>query len=222
MFVGHFGVGFAAKRVAPRVSMGTLLVSVQWADLIWPLLLLAGVEHVRIVPGLMAASALEFIDYPVSHSLVALAGWGILLGSAVLLSRRDIRAAAVVFAGVVSHWFLDVLMHRADVPVGLRGPYVGLGLWNSVPATLLVEGGLYAAGITIYLRSTRPTDRIGSWSFGILVALLAALWVAALFGPPPPDTKTLALSGLSGWLLVPWAYWIDRHRTSAPLNRPRA
>lgn len=222
MFVGHFGAGFAAKSVASRVSLGTLLVSVQWADLIWPLLLLAGVEHVRIVPGLVATSALEFTDYPVSHSLVALVGWGILVGGAVLLSRRDIRAAGVVFAGVVSHWFLDVLMHRPDVPIGPRGPYVGLGLWNSVPATLLVEGGLYAAGIAIYLRTTRPTDRIGSWSFGILVALLAALWVAALFGPPPPDVRTLGWSSLLGWLLVPWAYWIDRHRTFAPLNRPRA
>ncbi|HEY6066979.1 MAG TPA: hypothetical protein VIY96_12550 [Thermoanaerobaculia bacterium] len=213
MFVGHFGVGLAAKRAAPRLSLGTLFLAVQWADLLWPVLLLLGLEHVRIVPGLMRTSALDFTDYPISHSLVSLVGWGLLFAGAYGMRRRDPRGAAVLGLCVVSHWPLDVLMHRPDMPlapgVGVR---LGLGLWNSVPATLLVEGAMYTIGILLYLRATRAADRVGTWSFAVLVALLAALWLAALFGPPPPDEKTLGYSGLAGWLLLPWAYWIDRHR----------
>lgn len=212
MFVGHFGVGLAAKKLAPRVSLGTFLLSVQLADLLWPVLLLLGVEHVRILPGLMKASALDFYDYPVSHSLVALAGWAIVFGAVYFFLRRDRAAALLLAAGVLSHWLLDFAMHRPDMPVLPHGPYLGLGLWNSVSATLAVEGVLYAAGIWIYLKATRAKDRIGTFSLWALLALLAAVWLASLFGPPPPNEKTLAWSGMIAWLLVPWAYWIDRHR----------
>jgi hypothetical protein len=212
MFAGHFGVGLAAKRAAPRVSIGTFFLAVQWADLLWPVLLLAGVEHVRIAPGLMKLCALDFYDYPWSHSLVALVVWGILFGAIHWIVRRDLRAALILGLCVVSHWFLDVLMHRPDVPLLPRGPYVGLGLWNSVRGTLVVEGLVYAAGIAIYVRATRPKDRVGMWAFSLLIGLLFALWMGALFGSPPPNTRVLAISGLFGWILLPWAYWIDRHR----------
>ncbi|HSS44317.1 MAG TPA: hypothetical protein VLO07_03160 [Thermoanaerobaculia bacterium] len=214
MFVGHFGVGLAAKKLAPRVSLGTLLMSVQFADLLWPVFLVLGVEHVRIVPGLMKASALDLYDYPVSHSLVALAGWAIVFAAASFFFRRDRTAALLLAAGVLSHWPLDVLMHRPDVPVFARGPYRGLGLWDSLPATLAVEGILYAAGIGIYLKATRAKDRIGVYALWALLVLLAVFWLVSLFGPPPQDEKTLAWGGLTAWLFIPWAYWIDRHRIS--------
>jgi len=214
VFVGHFGVGFAAKKAAPRVSLGTLFLAVQWADLCWPFLLLAGAEHVRIAPGLMKLSALDFYDYPWSHSLAALIVWGILFAAVHWAFRRDIAAACLLGLCVVSHWVLDVLMHRPDMPVLPRGPYVGLGLWNSLPGTLAVEGLIYAGGIAIYVRTTRPKDRIGLWALWLLVGLLSAFWMGALFGPPPPNTRVLAMSGLFGWILLPWAIWIDRHRMS--------
>jgi hypothetical protein len=213
VFVGHFGAGLAAKGEAPRVSIGTLFLSVQLADGLWPVLLLAGVEHVRIVPGIMRASHLDLWDYPVSHSLLALAAWGVLFGSVYFLARRYLAGALVVAAGVVSHWVLDFLVHRPDMPILPRGPYVGLGLWNSLPATLALEGGLYAAGIVVYLRATRAKDAVGVWALWTMLMTLPALWLAALLGPPPPNVKTLAVSGLAGWLFVPWGYWIDRHRT---------
>ncbi len=212
MFVGHFGVGLAAKRAAPRVSIGTFFLAVQWADLLWPILLLAGAEHVRIVPGLIKLCALDFYDYPWSHSLAALVVWGILFGAIHWIVRRDLATAFILGLCVVSHWVLDVLMHRPDMPVLPRGPYVGLGLWNSVPGTLIVEGLVYAAGITLYVRTTRPKDRVGMWALWLLVGLLSALWIGSLFGSPPPSVLVLALSGLFGWILLPWAYWIDRHR----------
>jgi hypothetical protein len=222
VFVGHFGAGMAGKTVAPRLSLGTLLLSAQWADLVWPILLLAGVERVVIVPGLMKTSALDFVSYPVSHSLLALVGWALLLGGVHFLRRRDARAAAVVGALVVSHWFLDVLMHRPDMPVWPGGPRIGLGLWDSVAGTVAAEIALYGAGVALYLRLTRARDRTGVIALWAFLVVLLALWIGALFGPPPPDARTIAWSGLLGWLFLPWAYWIERHRiTSLPPASPR-
>ncbi|HEX7252708.1 MAG TPA: hypothetical protein VF376_07495 [Thermoanaerobaculia bacterium] len=220
MFVGHFGLGFAGKRLAPAVSLGTLFLAVEFADGLWPILLLAGVEHVRIVPGLMKTNALDLYDYPWSHSLAALVVWGAILAAAYFAATRSRPGSWVVAAGVVSHWFLDVAMHRPDVPVLPRGPFVGLSLWNSLPATLLVEGGLYLWGIGLYLRATRARDRTGTISLWTLVLVVFALWLAALFGPPPPDVRALAVGGLFGWLLIAWGYWVDRHRE--PRNARRA
>lgn len=215
MFVGHFGLGLAGKGIVPRVSLGTLFLSVQLADALWPILLLAGIEHVHIVPHMMRASHLNFWDYPVSHSLLALFAWGILFGAVYFLARRSLAGALVLAAGVVSHWVLDFVTHRPDLPVLPRGPYVGLGLWNSLPGTIAVEGGLYALGIAAYTRATRARDATGTWALWSLLVLLAALWLAALLGPPPPSERVLAWSALSGWLVVLWAYWIDRHRALA-------
>jgi len=212
MFVGHFGLGFAAKRIAPAVSLGSLFLAVEFADGLWPIFLLAGVEHVRIVPGLMKTSALDFYDYPWSHSLIALVIWAAIVGAAYFAASRSRRGAWVVAALVLSHWFLDVCMHRPDMPVLPGGPFVGLSLWNSVPATLLIECGLYAWGVGLYLQATRPRDRTGTISLWALVLFVLVLWLAALFGPPPPDVRALAIGGLSGWLLIAWGYWIDRHR----------
>jgi len=215
MFVGHFGLGLAAKKVAPRISLGTLFLSVQLADGLWPIFLLVGREHVHIVPHLMKTSHLNFWDYPWSHSLLALAVWGALFGAVSYVARRLLFGAILLAAGVVSHWFLDALMHRPDMPLKPGGPYVGLGLWNSLPATLAIEGGLYAAGILLYLRATRPRDAAGDWSLAVLLVFLASIWIWALVGPPPPSEKALAWSALSMWLVVPWGYWIDRHRIAA-------
>ncbi len=115
MFIGHFAVGFAAKRVAPRVSLGTLVLSVQLLDLIWPIFLILGIEHVRIDPGNTAFTPLDFYDYPISHSLVTAIGWGALVGIVYFVLRRYALGAWVLAAGVVSHWVLDVISHRADM-----------------------------------------------------------------------------------------------------------
>lgn len=212
MFIGHLGAGLAAKRAAPDVSLGTLFLAVQFADALWPLLLLVGAEHVRITPGIMKLSPLDFTDYPISHSLSALAGWGIVLGGAFYVLRRGLRGAAVVAAGVVSHWFLDFLVHRPDMPLFPRGPYLGLGLWNSVLATVLLEAGIFGGGLALYVTATRAKDRTGVWALRALVLLLFLLWISTFFAPPPPNTTVLAMSGIALWLTVPWGYWIDRHR----------
>lgn len=219
MFLGHFGLGFAGKRLAPSLSLGALFLAVQWADLLFFPLTLLGVEHFRIRPGDTAVTPMEFFDYPWSHGLAALAGWGVLFGAAYAAARGR-RTAAVLFGlGVVSHWFLDALVHRPDMPVLPRGPYVGLGLWNSLPLTVLAEALVFGGGLLVYLRSTRALDRVGTWAFRALVVFLVAAWAGSVAGPPPPNEFVVQVTGVAMWLLVPWGWWIDRHR--APAGAPR-
>jgi hypothetical protein len=213
MFLGHYGLAFAARRAAPRTSLGTTILAAQFLDELWPVLLLLGLERVRIVPGLMAASALDFVSYPISHSLVTALGWALLLGLSYFAVRRYARGAWIVGAAVASHWLLDAPMHRPDLPLWPgSATLVGGGLWNSVPATLAIEFTLFAAGITVYVRGTRARDGAGRWGLWAMVALLTVFFVGALRGAPPPSERVLALSTLGLWLFVPWGYWVDRHR----------
>jgi hypothetical protein len=216
VFIGHFAVAFAAKRAAPEVSLGTLFLAAQLADLVWPTLVLFGVESFSIRPGLTAVTPLDFTNYPYSHSLVALVGWGFALGVAYYLLRRGMVGAAVLFFVVLSHWVLDVATHRPDMPLTIGGnARLGLGLWNSIAATVAVEGLLFAAGVWVYARTTRALDRTGTWSFIGLVLFLIVVYVANVLGPPPPSIAAVAWSAQAIWLLVAWGYWIDRHRVAS-------
>jgi hypothetical protein len=220
MFLGHFALALSAKKVAPKASLGTLVLSAQFADCLWPVLLLLGVEQVRIVPGLMRASPFDFVSYPISHSLLMQLVWGLLFGVVYLLWRRDLRTALIVGGLVPTHWLLDYFAHRPDMPLYPGGgPKVGLGMWNSVPLTLLVEYGMLVAGVVIYLTSTRPkSGRKGgrNYAFWSLIIFLAIVYPASLFGPPPPSVRALAISALAIWLTIPWAAAADRHREPLP------
>jgi hypothetical protein len=216
MFIGHIAVGLAAKRLAPRTSLGTLLVSAQCLDLVWPAMLLLGWEHVRIQPGATVVSPLDFVDYPITHSLLGAAIWSLLLGGVYWLARHEPRAAMVVAGGVFSHWILDAISHRPDLLLLPGGNLkVGLGLWNSLTATVLVEGGMFVAGLWLFLHTSTARDGVGRYGFGIFMAVLVAIYVGSLFGPPPPSTTALAWVSLASWLFVPLAYWIDRHRQTS-------
>lgn len=213
MFIGHFGVGFAAKHVAPRVSLGTAFLAAQWIDLLWPTLLLLGMESVRIAPGATAVTPLVFEHYPISHSLLAVIGWAALVAGIFWAKRRNTRDALVVAALVVSHWLLDALTHAPDLPLAPgAAARVGLGLWNSPIAAHLVEGALFALGVWLYARSTRARDGVGRWAFVSLVVFLLVVHGANLLGPPPDNVQMIAWAGHAQWLLVAWGYWVDRHR----------
>jgi hypothetical protein len=212
MLLGHYGLAFAAKRIAPRTSLGTLTFAAQWLDELWPLLLLTGVEYVRIAPGLMPGCQLDFVSYPVSHSLMAAVGWGLLIGAVYALARRAPQAAWIVGGLVVSHWLLDVMVHRPDLPVLPGGPYVGLGAWRSLPLTFLLEGVFYGGGLLVYVRATRPANWVGRYALWAYVATQVIIFVGSAFGPPPASTHEIAFGALALWLFVPWAAWIDRHR----------
>jgi hypothetical protein len=213
MFVGHLAVGFAGKRLAPKTSLGTLLLATQLADILWPVFILTGIEHARIVPGITAASPLDLYDFPFSHSLVMDVKWAALFGAAYYAVRRYWRGAWVLMLAVFSHWVLDWVSHRPDMPLApaASGRY-GLGLWNSIPLTFVVEGGMWVVGILIYLRTTRAKDRLGSFGFWPMIVLLTGIWVGSIFGPPPPDARAAAISALAMVVIFGWGYWIDRRR----------
>jgi len=212
MFLGHFGLGFAGKRIAPDMSLGSLFLAVQFADLLFWILTIVGAEHFRISHGATRVTPMDFYDYPYSHSLLALAVWGLVLGAAYWIARHTLAGAIVLAVGIVSHWVLDVIVHRADMPLGLHGPYLGLQVWRSLPLTLVLEAVVFSAGIGVYLNATRARDAVGVWAFWALVVLLAALWLGSVLGPPPPSERVVEWAGLAMWLFVPWGWWIDRHR----------
>lgn len=214
MFLGHFALGFAAKKAAPAVSLGMLFLAAQFVDLLWPTLLLFGIERVSIAPGITVVTPLDFEYYPITHSLVAGAFWASALGMAYALIGRSLRGGAVFGSLVLSHWLLDLVVHRPDLPIVPYGLKVGLGLWNSLPLTLLVEFGLLALGVWIYARITVPRNRTGVWAFRALVAFLVLVYVANVFGPPPASVGMIAGAGHAMWLLVLWGYWVDRNRAA--------
>ena len=215
MFMGHFGLAFAARRASPPISLGALFLACQFADLLWPTLVLAGIERVEIEPGATAFTPLDFVSYPYSHSLIALILWGVIVGTIYTMVRRAPAAAAVTLALLVfSHWVLDYITHGPDMPLTMSGPQrLGLGLWNSVPGTLAAELALFGGGLAVYLRSTTARDRIGSIGLWSLVVFMLVVYAAASFGPPPPSPAAVAWSAQAMWLLVLWGYWVDRHRT---------
>lgn len=213
MFIGHFGVALAAKKIAPRTSLGTLLMAAQWADLIWPLFLLFGLERVEIAPGATAVMPLDFISYPISHSLLADFGWAFLFAGIYKVVKRDTRGAVCLWFLVMSHWLLDALTHAPDLPLYPRSSaYIGLGLWNSPLWTLLVESFIFLLGVRLYARATRARDAVGTFAFRAFVALLFLIYLANLLGPAPPNPIAVAWVSLGMWLFVVWAYWLDRHR----------
>jgi hypothetical protein len=216
MFIGHIAVAFAAKKAAPKTSLGTLLMSAQFVDLLFPLLFLFGIEHMRLDPGNTAVTPMDFYDYPISHSLLTGIGWAVAFGVIYYAIRKYKVGAYVVGLGIVSHWVLDFISHRADMPLapGMT-TYLGLGLWNSVAGTIVVEGAFFAASVFLYLRTTVAKDRIGTYALWSFVVFLVLLWIGNIFGPPPPDLDSFKYVGLSGALLIVWAYWIDKHRAVA-------
>ena len=227
MFIGHFGLAFALKRAEPRTSLGTLFVAVQGVDILWALFLLLGWEHVDIVPGLTPVSPLDFLDYPLTHSLLAALVWSGLFGAAYYSwpttdTSRHIKRTLVVMVAVASHWFLDLIVHVPDLPLlGNDSTKVGLGLWRNLPATIAVETLLLAGGVFILLR--RPSRQHAPRPSRILAlaGFLLVLYLGSVFGPPPPPVPRVAWMALGGAaLLLAVAIWADRP-AAAPAMPPK-
>jgi hypothetical protein len=213
MFIGHFALGFAAKKVAPKASLGTLFLATQLSDLVFPLLLLLGWERVLIEPGNTVVTPLNLTYYPFSHGFLSVLIWSVVIGGIYWVIKKDGKTALWLGLLVVGHWILDLITHRPDLPL-LPGMdiKVGLGLWNSLIGTVLVEGGLFVFGVYCYVKSTEAKNKIGRWALWGLVAFLVILYIGNLFGPPPPTVETIACFGFLQWLFVLWAYWIDHNR----------
>ena len=219
MFIGHYALGLAAKRIAPRTSLGTLFAAPTLADLLWPVFLLFGWEQARVVPGPNPFLNLWLDHIPISHSLLTLIAWGAVFGYLYRTRTGYARGAVVVGLLVVSHWVLDVVTHRPDMPLYPGSVNVGLGLWNSVAGTLIVEGAMFIAGVAMYGGVTRPRDAIGRYGFWALVLVLGGSYASSLFAPPPQDMTALAIFAIVfGWLFVLFGWWVDRHRETVAVD----
>ncbi len=207
-------MAFGAKRASPRTSLGVLFVAAQLPDLLWAVFLALGWEHVAVQPGNTAFTPLAFLSYPLSHSLLMTVVWATAAALAYAAWKHDRWGAVVIGLLVLSHWLLDALAHQPDLPLYPGGPLVGGDLWHSVSATLMVEGGIFLAGLAVYLRATVPRDGIGKSALFLLVALLVLIYAGSVVGPPPPGVRAVIISGLAAWLFPFWAWWVDTHRLS--------
>lgn len=211
MFIGHFAAGFATKKIAPQVSLGTMFMATQFIDLIWPLFMLAGWERAEINPA-HQVTPIDFTHYPYSHSLLFVLIWALLFGGIHFAIKRNLKNALVLGGLVLSHWFLDLIVHRPDLPLWMGSPLVGFGLWGSLWGTLILEMFLFLVGVIIYYRTTSARNKKGQWLAALLVALLFIIHMGNMFGPPPPSIMTVAMAGNLTWLFVGLAYWADRNR----------
>lgn len=215
MFAGHYGPSLAIRAVRPQVPLWLLFIAAQLVDIAWATLVLAGVEKVRIVPGFTAASPLDLYYMPYTHSLVAAVLWS--LGAAVvckgLFRRWGWMAAVAVGAVVFSHWLLDLVVHRPDLPLYDDAAKVGFGLWNFLVLSFAVETLVLGAGLWLYLQRTRPLTAVGRHGPLVFAGVMLAIQGGMLFAPPPPSTAALATSALVSYLVFAViAGWIDGQR----------
>lgn len=213
MFIGHHAVGFAAKRYAPRTSLGTLFVAATFLDLLWPLCLILGIERVAFVTSPPTPFLrFEFVHYPWTHSALMAIVWSVALGL-FYWSLTHYRAGTIVVGiAVFSHWVLDWITHVPDLPLWPGGPKAGLGLWRSTGATIAVEVLLLAVGVLLYARTTQPRRRRGTVLLAVVVAFLFLAYFASIASAPPPDEKAIGWGGLIGWPLTLLPWWLDRNR----------
>ncbi len=212
MVIGHFGFGLGAKKFAPKLSLGTIFIAVQFADLLWPFLLLLDIEKVAPQPG-NSKFPFNFIYYPFSHSLFMLAVWGALFGFIYWLIKKDFRSALVLGICVLSHWVLDLVVHHPDLPLFLGdSEKAGLGLWNWPVLTAIVEGILFVVGLMFYLQTTKAKNGAGKWGLWTLVVLLVLGHIAGKFSPVPTSVHALGWAAQYQWIYILLAYWVDANR----------
>ena len=211
MFIGHFAAGFATKKVKTSLSLALMFMAVQFLDLLWPILVLLGIETVGIEEGITKLTPLDFTFYPYSHSLLMATVWGLLFGLVYFIFTKNRQNALILGALVLSHWFLDLIVHRPDLPLSPFGDAkVGLGLWNHPFAEILIEFSLFFAGVYMYYATRRPRKKIAFWS---LIVFLLLFQLMNFFGPLPPDVSSIAWGANLIWLFVLWAWWIERDKS---------
>ena len=215
MFIGHFALALGAKKFAPQVSLGILFLACQLADIIWPNLVLLGIERLEIEPGITIMTPLNFVHYPYSHSLVMLALWSAIFAALYAMIRHSNKKTVIVIAVLgLSHWILDVLTHRPDMPITAGDTsFIGFGLWNFPIVAVPFELLLFGLGIWLYTHQTKPLNRRGAIGFWALMLFLLVVYAASLFGPPPPSPTAVAWSAQAMWIIIAWGFWVDKHRT---------
>jgi len=208
MFLGHYALGFASKKIDKSPSLAMMFVAVQLLDFLWPIFVLLGLETFEIEAGNTVLTPLNFTFYPYSHSLLMCIVWGALLGFIYYITTKNRKGAVILLALVCSHWILDVISHRPDLPLSpFSDQKVGLGLWNYPILESTFEIGLFITGTLLYFFHKKPKRKIAFWS---LIGFFLVIHVMNILGPPPPSIQAVAWSANLMWLFVIWAWWIEK------------
>jgi len=220
MFVGHYGPSFLAKRLAPGIPLWILFLAVQLLDVFWAIFIFLGVERVRIVPGFTETNALDLYYMPYTHSLPGALAWASAAGILYRLITGSGREAALVGAAVFSHWPLDLLVHRPDLPLYDNVAKVGLGLWDYPYVTLGLEAALLLGAMGLFLQKSRPVTSSGRYSMPIFCLAILLMQAGMLFSPPPPSDRVMATTSLIAYVLVAAAIaWVEGGRATGERMR---
>lgn len=217
MFLGHYGLALGVKKAAPQISLLTLFVAVEFVDIVWPFLLLLNVEQVKIEPGITVVTPFDFVHYPYTHSLLMGIVWGVLAGIVYWFLKKDTKSALIVGLAVLSHWFLDLVVHIADLPLTpFTNIKVGMGLWNSLEGTIILELIIFAIGAYLYYSHTKATNNKGKWGFWLLIAFFLLTDMYNMFGPPPEDSIPVLFVSFAVLQLIvlSLAMLVDKNRAS--------
>ena len=208
MFIGHYALGLASKKIDKAPSLAVMFIAVQLLDLLWPVFVLLGIETFEVDPGNTKMTPLNFTHYPYSHSLLMSLVWGLLFGLIYYAITKNKKGSLLLFALVFSHWVLDFLSHRPDLPMSpFSGIKLGLGLWNHPIVESVLEIGIFVVGAVLYYNSVKPKRNIAFWA---LIVFFLIIHIMNIFGPPPPGTEMVAWTANSMWLFVLWAWWIEK------------
>ncbi len=208
MFIGHFGLGLASKKINQLPSLAVMFMAVQFLDLLWPIFCLTGIETFQIEAGNTKLTPLNFSHYPYSHSLLMAIFWGTVFGVFYYFFTKNRSGSVLLGLLVISHWLLDLFVHRPDLPITPFSEFkVGLGLWNFPVIEILIEFGLFFSGTLLYYNTVKPKRKISFW---LLIGLFVLIHLLNLLGPPPPSVNAVAWAGNLTWLFVLWAWWIEK------------
>lgn len=210
MFIGHFAAGFASKKVSNSLSLAMMFIAVQFLDLLWPILVLLGIETVGIEDGITKLVPLDFTYYPYSHSLLMAIVWSMVFGFVYFILTKNRQNAVILGVLVLSHWAFDLIVHRPDLPLSPFSDYkVGFGMWNYPFIEIVIEFSMFFLGIYLYYTSRKPKRKIAFWS---LIAFLIIIQFMNFFGPLPPDVSSIAWGANLIWIFIIWAWWIEREK----------
>ena len=214
MLIGHFAVALGAKKIAPQISLGTLFIACQLLDLVWPIAVLLGIEHVAYSHSVPTYNFLHLSYIPYSHSLLMACIWGLVFCLGLAFKNRNLKQIFTVFMVVLSHWILDLIVHIPDLQLWFGSQRYGLGLWNSAHYTYLFETTLLAIGITLYLRHQQIWQLLKPAFLMLVIALQSSFTYHTYFFRPEESNSGMTVAGPAFllWGIVDWGYFIDQKK----------
>lgn len=208
MFIGHYALALSAKKIDNLPSLAIMFIAVQFLDLLWPIFVLIGIESFEIEVGNTALTPINFTSYPYSHSLLMSIIWAGLFAIAYFGFTKNKKGSILIGILVLSHWILDFITHRPDLPLSpFTSLKVGLGLWNMPVIEIILETGIFLTGVYLYFRTVNPKKKFAFWS---LIIFFLVINFMNIFGPPPPSVNAVVWSANLMWIFVLWAWWVEK------------